>query len=981
MTNGRSLVHVVGIYFFTKGFLSTRLILNEKSSCEISPIDLPERLTVHSTQEGCWYPKKFERAVVIVIDALRYDFVVPFVPTNAEGDDGPRNFHNAFPVLYDTARAKPEQAFLLPFIADPPTTTLQRLKGLMTGSLPTFIDAGSNFAGTAIEEDNLLAQMRSLNKTLVHLGDDTWQALFPGFFHENLSHPLDSFNVWDLHTVDNGVLTHLMPLMQSEKASWDVIFGHFLGVDHAGHRYGPDHPAMRDKLQQMNGAVIQMMESLSDDTVLVIMGDHGMDTKGDHGGESDDEVEAALWIYSSRPTFGRTQQQFEIPPADAKTRPVRQTDLVSTLSLLLGLPIPFNNIGAPIEEAFAESGDSDCSPLARVHSIAAAQIYRYQEEYSKARDLKPSPEQRSLYDSAQLLMAAAPKKGHDQMKVAYSALRVYEESVLDVYRKLWANFDIPDMIMGVSMLATGLLSLSFFTSTNELPFGGIGSTSGLVVTGGLIFATGVKMMVSGLGGLLFAIVVLISTCGFAITSNSDITLSIWFSLLPRNLWSWMALVFTVSQAAGFASNSYTIHEDTILLFFLTTFGFSGVVSSLRQWDPSDQLGGVTQSVLFAVLTRIASVSRLCREEQMPGCRSTFYSSSSSSVSAPWQIALPFAIAIFLPEFIKIRYKGTASYVGLASFWNGFCFRVGLLLIAAYWMLDAADNGGWLQHIVDTETLRTTSIALSRCTIGIAIVVGTVLNLWTTPCVDIESIAAPESKDAPVSTEAKPVIIVLGYANLHGTRYFFLLPAFILLISILLPPMGQFSLAICAAQILCLAEILDHNGLIPDSSSFTSLGPVLLAMLGSFHFFKTGHQATLASIQWNAAFVPFKTVTYPWSPLLVILNSFGPQILCAAAVPLTVLWKRPVDRESGWLARIQRDVWRAVLSHMFYYSVIQLATTLWAGHLRRHLMLYRVFMPKFLMASVLLVIIDLVLLIVCWPMFWVNTLSVRELVGS
>ena len=40
---------------------------------------------------------------------------------------------------------------LLKFIADPPTTTLQRLKGLTTGSLPTFIDAGSNFAGEVIK--------------------------------------------------------------------------------------------------------------------------------------------------------------------------------------------------------------------------------------------------------------------------------------------------------------------------------------------------------------------------------------------------------------------------------------------------------------------------------------------------------------------------------------------------------------------------------------------------------------------------------------------------------------------------------------------------------------------------------------------------------------------------------------------------------------------------------------------------------------
>ena len=34
--------------------------------------------------------------------------------------------------------------------------------------------------------------------------------------------------------------------------AWDVIIAHFLGVDHVGHRYQANHPAMTDKLAQMN---------------------------------------------------------------------------------------------------------------------------------------------------------------------------------------------------------------------------------------------------------------------------------------------------------------------------------------------------------------------------------------------------------------------------------------------------------------------------------------------------------------------------------------------------------------------------------------------------------------------------------------------------------------------------------------------------------------------------------------------------------
>ncbi|MCJ1306288.1 mannose-ethanolamine phosphotransferase gpi13, partial [Hypocenomyce scalaris] len=263
-------LHALGIYFFTKGFLLTRLVLDFKSECAVSPLELPHQRPESSTN-GCWHPKTFDRAVVVIVDALRYDFTVPF-------DDRPHHFHNALRVLHETAIEQPYNAFLLPFIADPPTTTLQRLKGLTTGTLPTFIDAGSNFAGTAIEEDNLVAQLRDAGKNLVHLGDDTWHSLFPGYFDANLTHAYDSFNVWDLHTVDNGVTEHLLPLLDSSNTSrWDVIFGHYLGVDHAGHRYGPDHPAMAAKLKEMDGVFRQIISVLDEETLLVVMGDHGMD--------------------------------------------------------------------------------------------------------------------------------------------------------------------------------------------------------------------------------------------------------------------------------------------------------------------------------------------------------------------------------------------------------------------------------------------------------------------------------------------------------------------------------------------------------------------------------------------------------------------------------------------------------------------------------------------------------------------------------
>ena len=40
------------------------------------------------------------------------------------------------------------------------------------------------------------------------------------------------------------------------------------------------------------------MEKLDEETVLFVLGDHGMTRTGDHGGDSIDEVAAALFVYS-----------------------------------------------------------------------------------------------------------------------------------------------------------------------------------------------------------------------------------------------------------------------------------------------------------------------------------------------------------------------------------------------------------------------------------------------------------------------------------------------------------------------------------------------------------------------------------------------------------------------------------------------------------------------------------------------------------
>jgi phosphatidylinositol glycan class O len=105
---------------------------------------------------------------------------------------------------------------------------MQRIKAIVTGSLPTFLDVGSVFSGGEIKEDNLISQAMRRGLKVAAVGDDTWDQLYPRSspFALNMSAPFPSFNVKDLDTVDNGVYTvcsfNLMATSSSRQV-WSTI--------------------------------------------------------------------------------------------------------------------------------------------------------------------------------------------------------------------------------------------------------------------------------------------------------------------------------------------------------------------------------------------------------------------------------------------------------------------------------------------------------------------------------------------------------------------------------------------------------------------------------------------------------------------------------------------------------------------------------------------------------------------------------------
>ena len=505
-------IYVVSLVSFGRGFFLTRLELRRTSRHDdlsrtflaSSPVQPSGAADVLSAVTDGSAP--FSRALLVIIDAWRYDFAqwnhaldasLCETATHKAGWPAPCYYQNRMPRLRQLLASHPRHARLFRAVADAPTVTMQRLKGLTSGSLPTFIDAASNFdtstgpaasgiTGVAVGEDTIVGQAAAreaqTGRILAFLGDDTWCSLFPGTF--NVSHCFPSFNVADLHGVDKGINDHIADVIAS---GWGLLVAHYLGVDHVGHTHGPSHVEMARKLGEMDESIDRIRRLLAaadaashERSVMVVMGDHGMSSGGNHGGASEEETAAALVMVdvgavaaADKGVVGGLDAQDALFPQSSLEAPqstisgggdeaaggdddhnapssvsdlwfsdadwscdgseanslipndedqpsrlfplhttsiapasISQIDVVPTLSLLLGLPIPFANLGRVMPQVNYYSGRASSDHKAtksdagaaltslrslrvrlsayRSHALNAWQVHRYLHAYNGA---------------------------------------------------------------------------------------------------------------------------------------------------------------------------------------------------------------------------------------------------------------------------------------------------------------------------------------------------------------------------------------------------------------------------------------------------------------------------------------------------------------------------------------------------------------------------------------------------------------------
>ncbi|CAL1678430.1 unnamed protein product [Lasius platythorax] len=327
------LIAPISIVLFLYGFFP----IAHHGDAIASRSDVPEYIGNVSVKKHALYRPMITRLIIMVIDGLRWDFVA-----------GPTG-NAAMPVT--SKLLVNSSGCLLRVKLQSPTVTMPRIKAMMTGTVPNFVDIVLNFGSKPLHSDNLLLQARKHGHRLVFYGDDTWLSLFPHMFerHDGTT----SFFVTDFTEVDNNVTRHIQ--YELNYNNWTMMILHYLGLDHIGHVEGPFGASIKPKLQEMDEIINQITQKVQYwntdgiPTLFVICGDHGMKDSGGHGGSTPQETTVPfIAIGGTRCSHRKDGEPVEI----------EQLDIAATLSTAFGLPIPSANLGSSFLDSIYDLDDT-----------------------------------------------------------------------------------------------------------------------------------------------------------------------------------------------------------------------------------------------------------------------------------------------------------------------------------------------------------------------------------------------------------------------------------------------------------------------------------------------------------------------------------------------------------------------------------------------------------------------------------------------
>lgn len=141
---------------------------------------------------------------------------------------------------------------------------------------------------------------------------------------------------------DAQIRDHALPLIKS--GTFDFLFVYLGTIDNAGHAYGWMSDGYLAQVAQVDSYVGQLYDALPADSVMLVQADHGGHDRS-HGTAMPEDMQIP-WILAGQ----GVRQGYTIQ------REVSLLDSAPTIARVLGVPLPREWEGTPIEEAFLAKG-------------------------------------------------------------------------------------------------------------------------------------------------------------------------------------------------------------------------------------------------------------------------------------------------------------------------------------------------------------------------------------------------------------------------------------------------------------------------------------------------------------------------------------------------------------------------------------------------------------------------------------------------
>ena len=376
------------------------------------------------------------------------------------------------------------------------------------------------------------------------------------------------------------------------------------------------------------------------------MGDHGMTETGDHGGDTWNETHAALFVYSPRSIFPPGTSPYPLI-SSLLSDSVSQKNIVPTLSLLLGLPIPYSNLGHLIPELFlVENSDSNASLhfLSQALLVNCLQVWRYLKHYSLLSNDIPRNDMTSLQvDMDAIISLSQINATNDLLGLINRSIGFLKRSE-SICHSIWAKFNINKMSIGIvvmtisvclqiyHLLASHLQVTSYFSkcilATASMLSSIIGSVLSIsLTTGNFVNVSFFQMTLLFLGISVIFILMMV----YIILVKGRFVWNLFKEYLPFR--SLLPIFLIILSTCSLFSNSYIIREDSRIEFLLQTYNCILMVKSLSEWYAQSRnthysstrlLPNILKSALLLLLMRATRYFHVCRPEQSP-CESSYLS--------------------------------------------------------------------------------------------------------------------------------------------------------------------------------------------------------------------------------------------------------------------------------------------------------------------------------------------------------------------